>query len=97
MIICSCAVISADDIRRAIAWMRAADPDTVITPGKVYRALGKRPDCGGCLSLFIAIMGRDDNTAVPVELRGLRAPTKGGGSHERREEGHRTAEPGAEA
>lgn len=78
MIVCSCAVITKDEIRRAIAWMRAADPDTIITPGKVYRALGKRPQCGGCLPHFIAIMRETRSTAVagdvPPELCNLRAP-----------------------
>ena len=82
MIVCSCAVITSDDISRAIAWMRAAAPDTIITPGKVYRALGKRPECGGCIALFVARMRVDDNTAVPIdfpeELRGLRATKEGG-------------------
>ena len=81
MIVCSCAVITSEEIHRAIAWMRAADPDTIITPGKVYRALGKRPDCGGCVSLFVATMRTDSNTAVPVdfpaEVRGLRATIEG--------------------
>lgn len=75
MIVCSCSVITSDDIHRTIAWMRAASPDTLITPGKVYRALGKRPDCGGCISLFIATMRQDRLTAVhadmPPELLGL--------------------------
>jgi bacterioferritin-associated ferredoxin len=68
MIVCSCAVISSDDIHRTIAWMRAASPDTIITPGKVYRALGKRPECGGCVSLFIATMRQNRRTAVPTDL-----------------------------
>ena len=76
MIVCSCAVISSDDIHRTIAWMRAASPDTIITPGKVYRALGKRPDCGGCVALFVATMRQNRSTAVhadiPAELLGLR-------------------------
>jgi len=97
MIVCSCTVISSSDIHRAIAWMRAADPEVVITPGRVYRALGKRPNCGGCLSLFVEIMQDDRNTAVPVELRGLRARLKGDRGDERRQEGHRTAESGAPA
>lgn len=76
MIVCSCAVISSDDINRTIAWMRAASPDTIITPCKVYRALGKSPVCGGCISLFIATMRHNRGTAVPTdmppELLGLR-------------------------
>jgi bacterioferritin-associated ferredoxin len=75
MIVCSCAVITSDDIHRTIAWMRAASPDTIITPGKVYRALGKTPDCGGCITLFVATMRQDRRTAVsadmPPELLGL--------------------------
>lgn len=72
MIVCSCMRISDTDIHEAIDWMRAADPQTVITPGKIYRALGKRPDCGGCIRLFVETMRKDDNLAVPAELRSLR-------------------------
>lgn len=53
--------------------MRAADVDTVITPGKIYRALGKRADCGGCLPSFLQVMGNSDNLQVLcMTLRGLR-------------------------
>ncbi len=68
MIVCSCAVISSEDIHRTIAWMRAASPDTIITPGKVYRALGKTPDCGGCIALFVATMRQNRRMAVPSDL-----------------------------
>jgi len=72
MIVCSCCRVTDTDIRDAIAWMRAADPYTLITPGKIYRALGKSAECGGCIRLFVERMRADDNLAVPVELRGLR-------------------------
>ena len=71
MIVCSCARVTDTDIHQAIAWMRASDPYTLITPGKVYRALGKSAECGGCIRLFIERMRVDDNLAVPTELRGL--------------------------
>ena len=78
VIICSCQRIRDTDIHAAIDWMRAADPATVITPGKIYHALGKSPDCGGCMKLFVATMRTNDNLAVPAELRGLRSNlTKG--------------------
>lgn len=81
MIVCSCAVISSEDIHRAIAWMRAASPDTLITPGKLYRALGKTPECGGCIALFVATMRANRRTAVPTdlpdELLGLRELPQG--------------------
>ena len=72
MIVCSCTGVTDRDIREAIAWMRAADPYTLITPGKIYRALGKAPNCGACIRLFVQTMREDDNLAVPVELRNLR-------------------------
>ncbi|WP_366943017.1 (2Fe-2S)-binding protein [Vannielia sp.] len=71
MIVCSCQHISDRDIHAAVDWMRAADADTIITPGKVYRALGKQADCGGCMPLFLATMRSNTNTKVPAILRGL--------------------------
>ncbi|MBV2358940.1 (2Fe-2S)-binding protein [Thalassococcus sp. CAU 1522] len=73
MIVCHCTQITDRDIKAAIGWMRAADPDTIITPGKVYRALGKRPDCGGCMPHFLATMETSDAFGVPAALRSLRS------------------------
>ena len=53
MIVCSCSGVTDRDIRDTIAWMRASDPYTLITPGKIYRALGKSVECGGCIRLFV--------------------------------------------
>ncbi|WP_210528715.1 (2Fe-2S)-binding protein [Rubellimicrobium arenae] len=78
MMVCHCNGISDRDIHAAIDWMRAADNETIITPGKVYRALGKRPDCGGCLPLFLATMQRNANLEVPNQpplLRGQKQET----------------------
>lgn len=72
MIICHCSSITDHEIHSAIDWMRAADPETLITPGKVYRALGKSADCGGCVSLFLDTMRKNPNLQVPEELQGLR-------------------------
>jgi hypothetical protein len=56
----------------AVYWMRAADIDTVIPPGKVYLALGKRADCGGCLPQFLETLRGCDRFQVPMNLPGLR-------------------------
>ncbi|GLS87995.1 hypothetical protein GCM10010873_29690 [Cypionkella aquatica] len=64
MIVCHCQTISDHDIRAAVDWMRAADPDTIITPGKIYHALGKRADCGGCMPLFLDTMRQSANFGV---------------------------------
>ena len=71
MIVCHCQSISDHDIRAAVDWMRAADPDTVITPGKIYHALGKRADCGGCMPLLLDVMRR----APGMEVAGREVPT----------------------
>ncbi|WP_417241321.1 (2Fe-2S)-binding protein [Celeribacter sp.] len=76
MIVCSCNALTDRDIHAAIDWMRAADPDTVITPGKVYRALGKAPDCGGCMSFFLSTMRKNTNLKVPAVLCGLNETRK---------------------
>ena len=76
MIICHCAGIADHEVHAAIDWMRAADPDTLITPGKVYRALGKRADCGSCLPLFLATMQANANLKVPQGAPVLRAGRK---------------------
>ena len=72
MIICHCQSITDRDIDAAIRWMRRSDPDTIITPGKVYRALGKAADCGGCMPLFLDRMRRNEALEVPMELQGLK-------------------------
>ena len=73
MIVCHCQNISDKDIHAAIDWMRRADETALVTPGKVYHALGKKADCGGCMKLFLSTMQSNKNTEVPVQLRGLRA------------------------
>ena len=94
MIVCHCATISSHEIRAAVDWMRAADPETIITPGKIYRALGKRADCGGCLPVFLAQMEQCDTFGVP-DLRGAArfTPAKGA-RHEGRRKGHRVSQQG---
>lgn len=89
MIICHCQNISDHDINAAINWMRAADRHTLISPGKIYHALGKSADCGGCMPLFLDTMRRNDNLAVPMHLRGLkRAATQEKIRHEGRSKGY---------
>lgn len=99
MIVCHCMGIADHEIRTAIDWMRAADPDTIITPRKIYRALGKRADCGGCLPLFLDTMRRCESFPVATadrpsqEVPLLR--TVKGMKNEGRSEGHRVSQRGA--
>ena len=92
MIVCHCQSITDHEIRAAVDWMRAADPATLITPGKVYRALGKRADCGGCLPLFLDTMAACDTLEIPMNLRGLRRASTQEEPHEGRRQGHRVSQ-----
>ena len=74
MIVCSCQRITDRDIHIAIDWMRSADPASVITPGRIYRALGKAPDCGGCMKLFVSTLRNNGNYVVQAELTDLNRP-----------------------
>jgi len=43
MIVCSCNMITAKDIHEAVSALRTKDPFVVLTPGLIYKTLGKRP------------------------------------------------------
>ncbi|MDP5307096.1 (2Fe-2S)-binding protein [Paracoccus spongiarum] len=92
MIVCHCTQISDHEIRAAIDWMRHADPQTIITPGKIYHALGKRADCGGCMPLFLDTMRQSDRLEVaPPMLRAVTDSMKGYPDEGRRQ-GHRLSQ-----
>ncbi|SIS82172.1 (2Fe-2S)-binding protein [Phaeovulum vinaykumarii] len=93
MIVCHCMGITDHDIRAAVDWMRAADPDTLITPGKIYRALGKTADCGSCMPLFLDTMHRCENLGVDPGARSG-PPIFKEISHARRPQGHRISQRG---
>ncbi|MGC2341985.1 MAG: hypothetical protein WA453_10470 [Methyloceanibacter sp.] len=56
MIVCSCSMITSRDVAEAVTALRTADPLVVLTPGLIYRHLGKRPSCGSCLPLISKLM-----------------------------------------
>ena len=56
MIVCSCTMITSKDVAEAVAALRTEDPLVVLTPGLIYRWLGKRPSCGSCLPLIAKLM-----------------------------------------
>jgi bacterioferritin-associated ferredoxin len=70
MIVCSCSVITSKDIAEAVEALRTNDPFVVLTPGLIYRQLGKRPSCGSCLPLITKLMVAYDEegpgSAAPV-------------------------------
>lgn len=76
MIICHCQRISDKDIHAAIDWMRAADPEAIVTPGKIFHSLRKSAVCGGCMKSFVTVMRDNRNTEVPIQLRNLRGAVR---------------------
>ena len=49
-------MITAKDIAEAVSALRTKDPFVVLTPGLIYRHVGKRPSCGNCLPLIARLM-----------------------------------------
>ncbi|WP_424978148.1 (2Fe-2S)-binding protein [Leisingera sp. S232] len=95
MIVCHCTNISDHDIRAAIDWMRNADPETIITPGKIYHALGKAADCGGCMPLFLDTMRSSSKLEVPAQLANLRAASIQENIHAGRRQSYRLSQQSA--
>lgn len=54
MILCSCTVLTKAQLGAAVSEMLAADPQAVITPGKLFHACGRRMECARCASLVDA-------------------------------------------
>ena len=75
MIVCSCSMITAKEVADAVTSLRTADPFVVLTPGLIYRHLGKRPSCGSCLPLISKLMVAFDeegpNVSGPGERLGV--------------------------
>ena len=56
MIICSCNVLSKALIAAAADALARETPDRPVTPGRCFRALGARPQCGTCFTLVRRIV-----------------------------------------
>ncbi len=50
MIVCSCNVLTRERIAAAAEELSAEDPLRPVTPGRLFRALGARPQCGTCFA-----------------------------------------------
>ena len=56
MIVCHCNRIDHVEITRAAEGLAEEHPWTLITPVAVYKHLGVRPRCGGCLTLAARVI-----------------------------------------
>jgi bacterioferritin-associated ferredoxin len=59
MIVCSCNVLSDARILEAARALAAEDPTRPITPGRLFRRLGTRPNCGTCFATIRTLIARD--------------------------------------
>jgi len=48
----------------------------VLTPGLIYRTLGKRPSCGSCLPLITKLMVAYDEEGPSAASGGTRRPVE---------------------
>ncbi|ODA66104.1 hypothetical protein A7A08_02957 [Methyloligella halotolerans] len=77
-------MITGRDIENAVHALRTADPLVVLTPGLIYKYLGKRPSCGGCLPLITKLMVAydDEDPSAQTSLAGRQGiGTSGGRSY----------------
>lgn len=56
MIICSCNVITKARILAAAAALVGEAPGLPVTPGRIFRELGARPQCGTCFAMVRRIV-----------------------------------------
>jgi bacterioferritin-associated ferredoxin len=56
MILCSCTLLTRAAILAAAQSLVAADPMRAVTPGRIFRVLGVRPNCGSCVDVIRALL-----------------------------------------
>lgn len=104
MMVCHCNLISDKDIERIVISVLDEDPWQLVVPARIYRELGKRGQCCGCIPHLVDIITRvteryhlelAGNTANPVDVqarvKSLRKSTRKGGAGEGRSKDYRAA------
>ena len=56
MLVCSCNRIDHNTIEAEVDRQLTGDPMRFLTPTRVYKGLGERPRCGGCMPLAAEII-----------------------------------------
>jgi len=73
VIVCSCNVLTDKELRRAARELQAGPDGVIVTPGAVFRALGKRPRCGGCFGSIIPIIHEEAPETPSATRSGAKA------------------------
>lgn len=75
MIVCSCNVITRAEIETAVRRIHRRQPNTLITPGLVYKELGLAPDCGVCLCHICELVHQAEAPSPPRLAKHTRRPS----------------------
>ncbi|WP_287014259.1 (2Fe-2S)-binding protein [Actibacterium sp.] len=67
MIICSCTVMTRDQLSATVRALLAEDPQMIVTPGRAFHRLGLRMQCARCATLV--------NEKIAEEVRRPRPDT----------------------
>jgi bacterioferritin-associated ferredoxin len=59
MIVCSCSVLTDKRVVAVAEALAREDPLRPLTPGRIFRALGARPQCGTCFSVIRTLVAED--------------------------------------
>ena len=62
MIICSCNIVSEDEIKTVITDLLKTDPWQLIVPVQVYHEMGKRGKCCGCFPRLVDLIVETSQT-----------------------------------
>ncbi|MEJ0011811.1 MAG: hypothetical protein WDM94_04110 [Bauldia sp.] len=68
MIVCSCNVLTHSRILAAAQMLAAEDAFRPITPGRLFKALGARPNCGTCFATIRKVIADGGLTFTCPEL-----------------------------
>lgn len=104
MLVCQCNLITTKDIEDIVVSILDDDPWQLVVPARIYRELGKRGQCCGCVPNLVDIIQKVTETYhlklagnaanivdVRNRLKSLRKSTRIGGDSERRPKDHRAA------
>ena len=59
VIVCHCNVLACADIRRSVRDVLGSQSAGGVTPGRVFRCCGARPQCGGCMGSVTSLMATE--------------------------------------
>ena len=104
MLVCQCNLITTKHIEDIVVSILDEDPWQLVVPARIYREMGQRGQCCGCVPNLVDIIQKVTETYhlrlegnavnivdVRIRMKSLRKSTRQGGESERRQKDHRAA------